>query len=395
MRKIAANYIFPVSQNPIRNGVVVLDSSGTIIEIIDNNGELKEIAGLEFYNGAIIPGFVNAHCHLELSHLKGKTALNKGIGYFIKDVVQHRDVETEEIIKSIKNADKEMFNNGINAVGDISNTNQTLSTKKESRIYYHTFVETLGLDKEKASLIFDHNEKIKNEFINNNLKASLTPHATYSLSDSLLKLLKQNYNSNDILSIHNQESIDEIDLLLGRNSNLLNAFNELNLKTENIVRSFSSSSDLILNYLPQVASMLLVHNVYSSSEDIDRILKNRLHETIYWVMCPTSNLLIESKLADINEFTKHNCNITIGTDSLASNNKLSVLKELKVIREYFPEINFNEMLVWATLNGAKALGVENSFGSLEQGKKPGLVLLENFDFQAMNINQQTVVKRLV
>ena len=72
MRKISANYIFPISSKPLKNGILELDDSGKIINIIDTKGDLKESAGLEFYNGILVPGFVNTHSHLELSDLKEK-----------------------------------------------------------------------------------------------------------------------------------------------------------------------------------------------------------------------------------------------------------------------------------------------------------------------------------
>ena len=72
MRKIAANYIFPISSKPLKNGIVEVDDSGKIINIIDTKGDLRESAKLEFYNGILVPGFVNAHSHTELSRLREK-----------------------------------------------------------------------------------------------------------------------------------------------------------------------------------------------------------------------------------------------------------------------------------------------------------------------------------
>ena len=90
MRKISANYVFPITSEPIKNGIIVLDDNNTIIEIIDNGGELKETYNLEFYNGIIVPGFVNTHCHLELSHLKNTIVKGKGMPRFIECVQSNR-----------------------------------------------------------------------------------------------------------------------------------------------------------------------------------------------------------------------------------------------------------------------------------------------------------------
>ena len=89
------------------------------------------------------------------------------------------------------------------------------------------------------------------------------------------------------------------------------------------------------------------------------------------------------------------CQIVIGTDSLASNANLSILNELKTIQLNFPEISIEDLISWATINGATALGEEEQFGSIKPGKKPGLLLLENVDLQNMKLLPESVVTRLI
>jgi cytosine/adenosine deaminase-related metal-dependent hydrolase len=82
MRRLSAHYIFPVDTPPLKNGVIEIDDDGTILNIIDTHGKNKESAGTEFYNGILVPGFINTHCHLELSYLKGKITPQKGLASF-------------------------------------------------------------------------------------------------------------------------------------------------------------------------------------------------------------------------------------------------------------------------------------------------------------------------
>ena len=140
MRKIAATYIFSGNRPPIKNGILICENDGTIVEIIENQGELKEQANLEYYSGILVPGFVNAHCHLELSHLKGKVEEKTGIGNFIGKINKSRNADHEQIESEIYKADRRMWAAGIAAVGDISNTGSTIKAKQKSKIFYHTFV---------------------------------------------------------------------------------------------------------------------------------------------------------------------------------------------------------------------------------------------------------------
>jgi len=94
-------------------------------------------------------------------------------------------------------------------------------------------------------------------------------------------------------------------------------------------------------------------------------------------MCPNANLYINDQLPAIDLFIKHNCEIVLGTDSLASNHHLSILEEIKTIRERFPNIAADQLLQWATINGAKALQIDKLLGSFEPGKQPGVILCED------------------
>jgi cytosine/adenosine deaminase-related metal-dependent hydrolase len=90
-----------------------------------------------------------------------------------------------------------------------------------------------------------------------------------------------------------------------------------------------------------------------------------------------------------------NCTISIGTDSLASNTSLSILEELKSLQLNFPDLGLEELVSWATINGAMALASETRYGSFEVGKRPGILLLENVDLQSMKLLKESTVTRLI
>jgi len=391
MRKISANYIFPVSGAPLKNGIIVLDSNNVITDIIDTGGNLKEIANLEYYNGIIVPGFVNSHCHIELSHLKGKFQEKKGLPDFISQLNSQRKTDLDIIYEEIQNSHDEMLRNGIVAVGDICNTSDSFAIKTSEEIIYHSFIEIFGLEADKANEIIQNGEillqQISKKFPHPH---SLIPHAPYSVSPELFKQLSRFFQSS-IVSIHNQESKTEKEMFnscKGALYSSLSNFFDLSAWDPKHINSLQYS----LNYLQYSDQILLVHNTFTGLEDL-RIADPFLSK-IYWVLCPNANLYIENQLPDIKLFQNHKLNIALGTDSLASNSSLSIFEEIKTISTHFPDIKLEEIIKWGTLNGAKALNFSNQLGSLEVGKKPGINLISLLDLENMKLKKESMMKRL-
>lgn len=123
----------------------------------------------------------------------------------------------------------------------------------------------------------------------------------------------------------------------------------------------------------------MVHNVFTSEQDIQfsTSLFDQYEASLYFCLCPKANLYISNRLPDIDMLRQYKVNIVLGTDSLASNDTLCIFEEIKTISKNFPSIKLTEMLRWATINGAKALKIDDQFGSFEIGKKPGVVLIDD------------------
>ena len=396
LRYLSANYIFPVSSPPLCNGIVCVNDIGCIVDVTDTGGKLKEREKLEFYNGILVPGFVNAHCHLELSHLKGSIETLAGLPSFISSVGKKRNADAESIAIAAKAADEEMGRNGIVAVGDISNTDNTLNIKRKSRIYYHTFVELFGLDDFRADQIFATGVELQQKYVNARLSASITPHAVYSVSPTLWDTLSQSYQSSppQVISIHHQESGEETNIFPEGKGELAAALREKGLLTGGRILSRDIWSQMI-RCLSESPRSLLVHNTFTTKADL--IKYQSQPERFYFVLCPKSNLFIQSRLPNFSLFCapelRHN--ICLGTDSLASNTKLSILEEMKIIQQNAPEIPLSTLLQWATHNGARALGIEHLFGSFEKGKTSGVNLITGIDFSKMQLTASSEIKVIV
>lgn len=360
MRKITADYVYVIDQDPIQEGVVLVNQQGVIIDVVDRSQ--IESSELEVYTGIICPGFVNAHCHLELSHLESQIVRGEGMIAFIQDLIQKRIQPQEIIQEAIIKADLQMQREGIVAVGDIVNSNHTVKIKKESPIQYYSFVELFGADASKSNFLIEEGYKLLDEFDH----ASITAHAPYSLSPQLFQEIKKKVEEDKTpFSIHNQESLAEHDLFHSKTGDFINFYKGLGIELKHILKNGNGSIFFLKSFLPKNVSIQLVHNTYTQKKDLD------LLEKVFFCFCPNANLYIENRLPDYSLFENYKNYITIGTDSLASNDQLSIVNELNIILKN-SKFSVAEVLKFATLNGATFLKVNNVAGSITQGKKPGL-----------------------
>jgi cytosine/adenosine deaminase-related metal-dependent hydrolase len=397
MRRFSAHYIFIGTGDVLKKGIITVNDEGIITELIDTGGDLKEEASVEFYNGILVPGFINSHCHLELSHLRNVFPEKLKMAAFLKSIWQLRAAEESAIVEAARKADQEMWRNGITAVGDISNNNLTFGIKSSSKLYYHTFIECLGFAPERAERAFEWSETFLAEAKNAGLKASVVPHAPYSISKPLFdKISALAVEENSILSMHSQESLHEDELYREGNGPIYEHLKQtLLVDLSFFTPSGKSAIATVLNWLPADNQLLLVHNTCTGTKDIEMIQQERSLKNTWFVLCPNSNLYIEDRLPDINLFREQQLNICIGTDSLSSNNQLSVLEEIKTISKNFPRIPLDELISWATYNGAKALKIDDWAGTIEKGKKPGINLIEGMDLQNLQLKSDSKVRRLI
>ena len=389
-RKFKADYLF--------TGEALLNSDNVLITT--ENGEIKEILNtkdvgenIEILNGIISPGFINAHCHIELSHLKNKIPEKTGLVDFVFKVVSERHFEEKEIIDSIANAENEMWQNGIVAVGDICNNSLSASQKTKQNLQYYNFIETTGWLPAIAKSRFEKSKVIYDEFVKNNFKASIVPHAPYSVSENLWKEMMP-YFKGKTISIHNQESPEEDLFFLEGKGDFTKMYTMMNIDNSFYKARKTRSVESYFEKFSSAASVILVHNTFTKQEDLDFInqTKNK-KQLISFCLCPNANLYIENTMPPVGLFTKNDVNIILGTDSLASNHQLNILEEIKTIAKNYPEIKTETFLKWATINGAKALQMSKELGSFEKGKKPGVVLIENVEGGKINIESK--IKRLL
>ncbi len=361
--------------------VIVTDSAGKILDLVSAAEAGDDV---QFFQGTICPGFINAHCHLELSHMQNILPEKTGLVDFLIGVFQQRHFPEATIASAISAADAAMHNAGIVAVGDISNTPFTIETKTQSQLRYRNFIEVTGYVPGIAAQRFANIEQVYQAFTDALPNVSIVPHAPYSVSPELFGMINT-HNKGKIISIHNQETAAEDALYQDASGDFFRLYETLGVDISFTKPYHQSSVQTYLPWLRDTAATLLVHNTCISEADLQFIKAQQ--QAIHYCCCINANLYIENKVPPLELLRKHDAQICLGTDSLASNHQLSIASEIKTIRDQFPQIPFAEVLQWATYNGAVALGFDDTLGSIEKGKQPGLLLIEDANTMA--------VKRLI
>jgi cytosine/adenosine deaminase-related metal-dependent hydrolase len=378
--------------------VLITTEDGIIKAIIPLQDAGENVQKL---NGIIAPGFINAHCHLELSHMKGIIPEHTGLPDFILKIVNERHFPEESILEAIADGEAEMLQEGIVAVGDISNNALTAAQKQKGHLAYHTFIEISGWKPAIAESRFANAQNVMEQFrlieaaaSLNPLKSSFSPHAPYSVSKELWQMMMPHFEGNTV-TIHNQETPAENELFLNGTGDFVRMYQAMNIDQTHFSPTGKNSLPSYFPQLKNAKNILLVHNTTTNEADIHfaKQLAMQHAQELYYTLCVNANIYIENKLPPIELLRSKNATIVLGTDSLSSNHQLSILSELKTIRKNFPSIPLEEMLQWATLNGAKSLQLEQQFGSFEKGKKPGLILINQIENN--QISEQSTVQRLI
>jgi len=397
MRKITADYIFTEKGTLAQHLVVIINENGKIeqIEAIAQYDKTE----IEHHKGILIPGFINTHCHLELSHMKGKVDTGTQLIPFITNVVTQRDVPEEEIRDAIYAADREMYEGGIVAVGDICNKLDTAKCKNASAIRYHSFIEMFDFlqDAGAEKTFQDYSPVYEGQARKGHNRCTAVPHAPYSVSASLFNKINELNKGKGTVSIHNQETPPENELFEKKTGDFINFFAGFNIPLDNFQATGQPSIYYALQYMDPNARHLFVHNTLSTADDIAAAI-DWGNNGIYWATCANANLYIENRLPNYRLFLAADAKMTIGTDSLTSNWQLSVLEELKTISRYQSYVPLTNLLSWATINGAEALQYDDELGSISVGKTPGLLILSDLDgntIENLSIGHTTKVQRLI
>ena len=376
MRRFAAKYVYTLtSQDPLLNAFVEVDGAGTVLR----TGPCE--SGEELLDGAIVPGFVNAHCHVELSYMKGLFRKGTGMAGFIDQIIALRDSFSPEVkLAGLKEAMDSMWEQGIVAVADISNCEDSFAVKASHPLYTRTFLEVFGAHPEDCPNVMEAVLALQKKALALGLDAAPSPHACYTMSPELLSASSVAGLRSGYLSFHSEESWEEEQMMLCGSGPMWENRKANGIPTSPVTGT--TSLEYFLDRLlagglqaPVPGHVLLVHECCLTAEGA--ALARKLLREPYLAVCPLSNLFIHRMLPPIPLMRESGIPICVGTDSLSSNDALCMVDELYCLQQAFPEVPLDELLEWACLNGARFLGKDAVLGTLEPGKTPGLVFISS------------------
>ena len=390
--RLAAEYVYTSdSDEPIVNGYVEFEEDG----IISRVGKCEE--GEAVMEGALVPGFVNAHCHLELSHLHKKFRKGTGMAGFIDQINALRDWASDDVkTELVREWMDKLWKDGVSAVADISNDASSFPVKQVSPIYTRTFLEVFGTEPQDCEAVMDSVRELRKTSLEFGIDAAPTPHSCYTMSPQLLSASSAAGLESGFLSYHSQESQEEEDLLISGTGAMAQNRKNAGMSTPPVTGE--SSLKYFIDRLAEVKlaphdeNILLVHNVTLRQDDIDAAKKAM--KNVYWAICPLSNIFIHNALPPVQLMRDNDLDICLGTDSLSSNDDLDMMKEMICLHENFPQVPMGEIFRWASLNGARFLGKEDVMGRIAVGLKPGIVHVTGLDENG-NITGASRSKRMI
>lgn len=375
-RRIASHYTL-VNGRLERDIIVDVDADGTITAI-SHCANIDSEAHVEFYPGILIPGMINAHCHLELSYLREAIAEAGGYATFASEIGRVRgNFSHEERLHAAYVADAAMWEQGIEVVADIANDDLVMPVKERSHIEYYTLFEFFGLNNHNTTPLEQLAERYPN--------AGVTPHSTYSVQEQEFCHISNKYRQ--LLSLHFLESENEI-LLYQHKGSLAEWYGRMGWECDFL--HHATPAGRVAHCLPADSRTLLVHATCATQSDVATI-KESLGEGATWVLCPESNRYISNLCPPVKMLEDMGVRIAIGTDSLASARQLSMVENMRLLGD----IPLERLLCYATINGAKALGIESTKGSIDIGKRPGLVVVEGVDYNTMRLTPDSRTYRLL
>ena len=390
--RVTAEFVYTLDTEPVRNGFVEYDDAdGRIISV----GQCA--TGETVSPGALVPGFVNAHCHIELSHLHKKFRKGTGMAGFIDQINELRDWAGRETkVQLTRQWMDKMWDDGVSAMADISNDDSSFEVKKEHPIYTRTFLEVFGSEPHMCEGVMNEVAQLQAIADETGIDAAPTPHSCYTMSPQLLSASAEKGLESGYLSYHSQESQEEEELLMSGSGAMYENRKRSGMSTPPVTGE--SSLRYFLDRLADVKQapydehILLVHNVCLQQSDIDA--SKKVMNNPYFAICPLSNIFIHNALPPIDLMRANGLDIALGTDSLSSNDDLDMMKELACLHANFPQVPMPELLTWASLNGARFLGKEDIYGSLTPGKRPGIVRVSDIDAEGF-ITADSRSKRII
>jgi cytosine/adenosine deaminase-related metal-dependent hydrolase len=369
-----ASWVLPISAPPIRDGWVTVDR-GRIVAVghrVPVNGGRDVRLG----DVAVMPGVVNAHTHLELSYLRDEVPPAPSFVTWVRGVMgarrRHIDPRAPEILAAVDDAIGECRAAGTAVVGDIGNTLVTFEPLARSALAAVVFYELIRFNAPDPKAFVEAAAAVVDGLTpTDTVRASLAAHAPYSVAPLVFRAIREVADRDAFTpcSVHLAESVEEVDFIRAGIGPWRSLLEDVGAWDPKWVPPGVSP----VQFLDQAgflgANVLAVHGVQMTLDDLGR-LKAR-GTTL--VTCPRSNGHTGAGAPPIQDFYDAGVRVAVGTDSLASAPDLNVFAELATMHALAPGVPASALLRSATLEGARALGFDADYGSIDPSKRARLI----------------------
>lgn len=370
---LKANYVIPSPSKVIEGGRVVIEGS-KIVDVGPPQTCRARGKEVDFGTAAIIPGLINAHTHLELTDLEGKIPPPKGFTHWLRQMVAFRmEAPHRDLSHAVERGVKLSLEAGTTTVADIANTNDSFEVLPRLPIRKRVFKELIALDPGRVASVLEEAIRTLSRFPRDGLSyVGLSPHAPYTACEKLYKGSALFSKGQDILlTTHVSESEEELEFLTSGTGSLATM-----LRAYGFLDGWTAPGRTPIAFLQEIGAMtspwLLAHCNYVRDEEV-RIIKDSASSVVY---CPGSHRYFGHKRHPFPKLLNEGVNVALGTDSLASNQTLSILDEMRYVSASYKEVDPREILAMATLRGARAVGLEGRVGRLSVGLEADVAIIE-------------------
>jgi cytosine/adenosine deaminase-related metal-dependent hydrolase len=370
--RFSADWVLPISQPPIRNGFVAIDS-GRIMAVSDRPPD----EAIPLGRAAILPALVNAHTHLELSYMHGRVPPSPSFTDWVMALMTLRRASSgpgiPAIVEAAKTAIEQARASGTGLIGDVSNTLVTVSLLREARLPAHVFYELIGFNHpDPKARVREARASAEAAGIDGgDVRVSLAPHAPYSVSPSLFQAIRIDVDAHPhpVTTVHLGESAAEVELLRHGTGAARTMLEHLGVWSSDWQVPGMSPTEYLTGLGFLEPDTLVVHGVQFDRDDVARVKASG--STV--VSCPRSNVHVGAGAPPLASFYAAGLPVAFGTDSLASVDDLNLFSELAEARRIAPDVSARMLLRSATLTGARSLGYGDELGSIEAGKRAALI----------------------
>ncbi len=359
---IRARWIFPADAPPIRDGRVTIRGDRIIRVAADGS------ADLDVGNAVLLPGFVNAHTHLDLGMLHGRCPPTPDLPAWLRCVIAGRLAATaEEVQRAIADGIAACLRSGTTLVGDISAGGASWPLLSAAPLRAVVFYELLGLPRERAERAWQGLEGwLRGVSETERCRPGASPHAPYSVHRDLFRQVAEDAQARRYpVAIHLAESRDEMQLLRDHRGPFVGFLEERNAWAPD---GLVSGPAQLLEMFAAARHMLVVHGNYLSAD-------TPLYPGQSIVFCPRTHAAFSHPPHPLPALLERGVRVALGTDSLASNPDLDILAEARMVHRRYPQVAGDALLRMLTLDGATALGWGDATGSLTPGKFADMVVL--------------------